>query len=214
MILQNQFNTNGFSPTIGQDPLIHCNPVKKTVISATGVKKVYKIINPDAHLLCYPITAPTQTTYIVKVENQFGTANLQTGQPNELCLPTWKSLTGPPNMSAPQPPGLSHFTCYPVTYSGTEQFKPPPTVKLKDEFATKNVKVTVGTPQELCVPTTKIVNGTTYPALNTTAHLLCFNVSQTPIINPVFDQNQFGTDQVNIGPTNYLCLPSFKTIIS
>src|SRR5271165_4974094 len=117
VLLQNQFNTTGFSPTISQSSLFHCNPVKKTVISATGITTVFPIINPDAHLLCYPITAPTQPTFTVQVKNQFGKAKLQTGQPLALCLPTWKSLTGPPNMSPDQPPGLSHFTCYPVTYA-------------------------------------------------------------------------------------------------
>ena len=48
------------------------------------------------------------------VTNQFGADGLITGQPNLLCLPSWKSLKGPPNQKKPQPPGLSHFTCYPV----------------------------------------------------------------------------------------------------
>jgi hypothetical protein len=215
VILENQFNPSGFVPKIGKSPLIHCNPVMKTVVSASGTKTVYKIINPDAHLLCYPITASTtQATYTVQVTNQFGEGMLETGQPNELCLPTWKSLTGPPNESNPEPPKLSHFTCYPVNYvPGTAPFQVPPAVLLKDEFSAKNVRVSVGDPEELCVPTTKIVKGVRYPAINPKAHLLCFEVSQTPIITPVFDQNQFGTDRINIGQTNYLCLPSLKTIV-
>lgn len=213
--LKNQFNTKGFSPTISQEPLIHCNPVKKTVVSSAGTKTVYPIVNPNAHLLCYPITAPTQTTYTVSVTNQFGTAELNTGQPEALCLPTWKSLTGPPNKSPNQPPGLSHFTCYPVSYvPGTAPFQPPPSIKLKDEFTPSNVAVQVGSPELLCLPTTKIVNGVVYKAIDPKSHLLCFEVSQTPTINPVFDENQFGTDQVNIQQTSLLCLPSFKKIIS
>jgi hypothetical protein len=215
VILENQFNTKGFSPTISQEPLIHCNPVKKTVVSAAGTKTVYPIVNANAHLLCYPITAPTQTTYTVSVTNQFGTADLNTGQPEDLCLPTWKSLTGPPRKSPNEPPGLSHFTCYPVTYvPGTAPFQPPPSIKLKDEFSPANVSVQVGSPELLCLPTTKIVNGVVYKAIDPKSHLLCFEVSQTPTITPVFDQNQFGTDQVNIQQTSLLCLPSFKKIIS
>ena len=33
----------------------------------------------------------------VSVTNQFGTADLQPAQPNRLCLPSWKSLTAPPD---------------------------------------------------------------------------------------------------------------------
>ena len=43
-------------------------------------------------------------------------------------------------------------------------------------------------------------------------HLLCFPVSQTPII-PVLDQNQFGTSVVHIRATNWLCVPSTKKVI-
>ena len=42
---------------------------------------------------------------------------LETGQPSDLYLPTWKSLTGPPDETPNQPPALQHFTCYPVTFA-------------------------------------------------------------------------------------------------
>ncbi len=218
VLLQNQFNVKGFVPVIGQSPLVHCNPVTKTVTSATGKKTIYKAINTNAHLLCYPIKAPTQPTFTVSVTNQFGSAQLMTGQPEGLCLPTWKSLTGPPNKTPVQPPKLSHFTCYPVSYvPGTPPFQPPPNVMLQDQFSSSPVPVQIGSPVELCVPTTKtVITGTTkkvYKAINPKAHLLCFQVSPTPFPPFVFDQNQFGTDQVNLQSTDVLCLPSFKRII-
>ena len=49
---------------------------------------------------------------------------------------------------------------------------------------------------------------------NPDAHLLCFQVSLTPVITPVWDQNQFGTGQLAIGQTRTLCLPSSKVLIS
>jgi len=218
VLLQNQFNKAGFTPTIGQTPLVHCNPVTKTVTSTTGKKTVYKALNTNAHLLCYPITAPTQPTFTVSVTNQFGTAQLMTGQPQGLCLPTWKSLTGPPNKTPVQPPKLSHFTCYPVQYvPGTPPYQPPPNVMLQDQFSTSPVPVQIGPPVELCVPTTKTIISPTgkkvYKMINPKAHLLCFEVTPTPFPPFVFDQNQFGTDQVNLQSTDVLCLPSFKTII-
>ena len=209
--LKNQFSPNGFQPKIGPVAL-HCNPVAKTLPSG----KVFPINFPNDHLLCWSITAPAQPAPLVKVANQFGVATLQPGQPNLLCLPTWKSLTAPPNMTPHQPPGLSHFTCYPVkVVSGAYQ---PPPVLLQDEFARKPVPAQVSpVPAELCLPTEKIVGSRVYKILNTRWHLLCYPVSQTPIISPVFDQNQFVTSPpggvpITIQQTTALCVPSTKTI--
>jgi len=208
VVLRNQFSPNGFSPVIGS-LAFHCNPVQKTV--PTG--QIFPITNPNAHLACFTITAPTQPTPTVLVTNQFGSATLVPSQPNLLCLPSWKSLTGPPGMSPNQPPGLNHFTCYPVKVrSGS--YTPPP-VMLQDEFAPAPVSAQVSpVPSELCLPTEKIVAGVDFPIINPTMHLLCFPVSPTPIRNPVWDQNQFGTSVVSIGRTNWLCLPSTKQIVT
>lgn len=205
IVLKNQFSPNGFMPTVGS-LVWHCNPVQKT---ANGM--VFPITNPNAHLACFHLTAPTQPTPMVSVSNQFGTATLQPSQPNMLCLPTWKSLTGPPNMTPNQPPGLNHFTCYPVSVvSGA--YNPPP-VQLKDEFAPSPVSAQVNPiPNELCLPTEKIVGGVDYPIINAATHLLCFPVSPTPILQP-WDQNQFGTSKIAISRTDSLCLPSTKQIV-
>src|SRR5262249_10531184 len=153
----------------------HCNPVQKTVVP-TG--QVFPITNPNAHLACFTITAPVQPTPTVKVTNQFGSAILVPAQPNLLCLPTWKSLTGPPNMTPNQPPGLNHFTCYPVAVK-SGAYAPPP-VTLKDEFVSTPVSAQVNpVPAELCLPTEKIVGGVDYPIINAATHLLCFPVSPT-----------------------------------
>ncbi len=214
--LIDQFAANGFVPRIS--PLsINCNPVQKTVVLPAGPKTTI-ITNPMAHLACFPITAATQPAHVVRVTNQFGTGTLNTGQPKLLCLPTWKGLTPLPKEPTNQPPGLNHFTCYSVTYvPGTPPYKVPGPVSLKDEFAKAPVGVTVGTPQLLCLPTEKIIVtplGTkTYPMINPVKHLLCFNVSPTPIRNPVFDLNQFGNATVSIRVTKYLCLPSNKTVL-
>jgi hypothetical protein len=205
IVLKNQFSS--FAPTISS-LVWHCNPVVKTLPSGM----VFPITNPNAHLACFKLTAPTQPTPVVVVTNQFGSAKLQPGQPNMLCLPTWKSLTGPPNRTPNQPPGLNHFTCYPVTVvSGAYN---PPQVKLQDEFAHAPVVAQVNpVPNELCLPTEKIVGGVDYPIINAATHLLCFPVSPTPILQP-WDQNQFGTSKINIIQTNSLCLPSTKQVVS
>jgi hypothetical protein len=208
VVLKNQFSPGGFMPAI-TSMVLHCNPVQKTLPNGT----VFPVTNPDAHLACFTITAPTQPTPTVIVTNQFGSATLVPSQPNLLCLPSWKSLTGPPNKTPNQPPGLNHFTCYPVhVVSGSYH---PPVVKLLDEFAASPVSATVNPiPTRLCLPTEKIVGGADYPIINPTTHLLCFPVSPTPIRPQVWDQNQFGTGVVTITQTNSLCLPSTKQVVS
>jgi hypothetical protein len=57
----------------------------------------------------------------------------------------------------------------------------------------------------------KVVKG---PISNPAAHLLCFTVSQTPVISPIWDQNQFGTGELSISTVSTLCLPSSKVLIS
>ena len=210
--LVNQFSPNGFVPTITHKPVLHCNPTMK--ILPTG--QVFPITNPNAHLVCYNIKPPsTQPTPTVQVTNQFGTGTLIPSQPNLLCVPSWKSLTGPPGKTPKTPPGLNHFTCYPVTLApGTPPYNPPP-VMLQDEFAPAPVNAQVApVPTELCLPTEKILpSGKVFPIINPTLHLLCFPVTPTPIISPVFDENQFGTRKVTISQTRWLCVPSTKRIV-
>jgi hypothetical protein len=218
--LINQFNPNGFLPIIRPGAVLHCNPVIKTIHTVTGAQQVFKPTNPRAHLACLPFTLPAGTTTPtpkVLVTNQFGSATLYLKQPNLLCLPSWKSMTGPPNLKPTTPPGLNHFTCYPVLDTAG-QYKIPPVVLLKDQFARTPVKVTVNpVPQALCLPTKKIVTtaaGTkTYPMVDPATHLLCFAGPKTPIKPKVWDENQFGTSVVNIRATKWLCLPSTKKIV-
>jgi hypothetical protein len=210
--LVDQFSPNGFVPAIAHKVVLHCNPTVK--ILPTG--KVVPITNPNAHLACYQITVPTpQPTPAVVVTNQFGTAALIPSQPNMLCVPSWKSLTGPPGKTPNTPPGLNHFTCYPVKLApGSSPYNPPP-VMLRDEFARAPVKAQAARiPAELCLPTVKILpSGKVFPIINPTLHLLCFPVTPTPIISKVFDENQFGTRTIIISPTRWLCVPSTKRVI-
>jgi plastocyanin len=210
--LVNQFSPNGFVPKISATATFHCNPVIKTV--PTGV---FKKTNPAAHLACLPITPPTPLpTHKVVVTNQFGHATLTTSQPNLLCLPSWTGTTSALNKQPTTPPGLNHFTCYPVALvAGGGSYKIPTSVKLRDQFAATTVKVTVNpVPKELCLPTQKIVGAKTYPMINPAMHLLCFPVSLTPHKTPVWDENQFGTAKMTIKATKLLCLPSTKQVLS
>jgi hypothetical protein len=208
--LINQFSPNGFIPAISTALTVHCNPVQKTLPSG----QVFPITNPNAHLGCFPLAPLSpQPTPTVMVTNQFGSATLVPSQPNLLCVPSWKSLTGPPGKVPTTPPGLNHFTCYPVSVK-SGAYKPPP-VQLQDEFAHTPVSATVNpVPAELCLPTEKILpTGQVFPIINPSQHLLCFPVSPTPIIPQVWDENQFGTSAVVIKSTKWLCLPSTNVIV-
>ena len=67
----------------------------------------------------------------------------------------------------------------------------------------------MGAPTVLCVPTEKILpTGKVYPINNPSLNYVCFKVSKTPIITPVYDENQFGQGPVTIKATRTLCLPT------
>lgn len=202
--LVDQFAPNGFVPTIGKADL-HCNPATKVVPTGS-----YPITDPTWHDLCWKLTA-SQPSNAVTVTNQFGSATLVTGSPNQLCVPSWKSLTGPPNQSPNTPPGADHYTCYPVKYAaGSTKYKAPASVQVQDEFSPGALTtVKVGAPQALCVPTEKILpSGAVFPINDPSLEYVCFKVSKTPVISPVYDENQFGTGTVTIKATKWLCLPS------
>ncbi len=212
--LFDQFNPNGFTPKIDPHAATLCNPVVKTL----PTKQVFKPRYPGAHLVCFPMSAENaQPAPSVIVANQFGQATVQPGKPNGLCVPSWKSLTGPLHRTPNTPPNLNHFTCYPITVT-SGAYKPPTGILLRDEFASANVKVTVNpVPKELCLPAKKTVTtkaGTkSYPMVNPAIHLLCYSVTKTPTRNPVYAQNQFGSATMHVGVTRWLCLPSKKRLL-
>ncbi len=49
--------------------------------------------------------------------------------------------------------------------------------------------------------------------VNAVTHLLCFPVTKTPIVSPIWDKNQFGTSASKVLRSKWLCLPSFKKIV-
>jgi hypothetical protein len=215
--LINQFNPSGFVPIINKTQGFHCNPVTKTVNTPSG-PQVYKVTNPSAHLTCFVMSpGGVQASHEVQVQNQFGKATLVTGQPFELCLPSWMSRTGPPNRMTNAPPNLNHFTCYPVQVR--QGAFAPPLVLLHDAFtnpSARNPYVPVSVkPDYLCVATRKVVGAKAYPIINAATQLLCFLVPSRPHPSAVWDQNQFGTAKVTLtqGVLLDLCVPSTMQIV-
>ena len=201
--LINALAPNGFVPTVGPAN-VHCNPALKVVPGAR-----FPITSPTWHFLGWAIAAK-QPASTVTATNQFGTASLVTKAPTELLVPSWKSLTGPPNQQPTTPPGEDHYTCYPVSYVvGASRFSPPSPIMVRDEFGSALTTVKVGNPKTLCVPTEKILpTGLTFPINNPNLNYVCFKVSKTPIKSPVFDENQFGQGKVTVTVTQKLCVPT------
>jgi len=201
------FTPGGFTPKIGAATL-NCNPVAKTVKSSTGKTTTYPITYPAGHLACFSITGKTlKLPKFITVANQFGKGMLFPGQPDYLCLPTWKSLVRPPHNKMAEPPFLDHFTCYPVKSQG--KFTVPPLI-LRDEFGKSSPRVS-NVPTQLCLVTKKAVHGRIFKVVHPGGLLVCFPVNKTPIRNPVYDQNQFGNARVTIRQVSVLCLPSVSS---
>ena len=94
VILKNGLQASPFLATLTTPagapgtPDVHCNPALKVT-----QKGKYPILNKNAHLLCWTIGTKA-TKGSVTVTNQFGSGVFDYANANELCLPTWKSLTG------------------------------------------------------------------------------------------------------------------------
>lgn len=208
VVLKDALQPNDFLPGINS-PSLHCNPVNQSVTNTAHKTTVTKVLNATAHLLCWNLSFPP-VTGTVKIVNQFGTSVMTTGTPNGLCLPTWKSLTGPPSNPNVQPSGLDHFACYPLTsISGSYGFKIPPTVKVQNQYPNPYVKVKVGTAKLLCAPATMTHNSViTNPQGSNDLSVTCFVVSKTRLAKRYYDQNQFGSGRARPTATKYFCVPS------
>lgn len=197
VLLKNWLQPTAFAPVFGSVST-HCNPADKQV-TVNGVVKTYTVVHPDSHLLCWDITYKYGKT-LVYVSNQFGKGVMTTtGGPTSLCLPSWKKRSGPPNKSPNAPANLDHFACYPIASpSGKPIFSLPGTVKVADEFSTfKYQTVKIDQPNLLCIPTTKIVAGVTYPVHNKNdLSLTCFPITPTTYWKSFWDQNQFGQGEI------------------
>jgi hypothetical protein len=234
--LQNQFGSLlGHVGALQQ----HCNPVQKTLPDGT----VTPINKPNDHLTCWAFDAnPNTPPPLVNVTNQFSPTDaagnptpvpLVVGPLRSLCLPTFKSLTSA-NLPPDGPHDLDHYSCYAVKYATNTsvRFVPPNPPKqagvtLDDQFTDltsphRPLKVFIGEPDELCLPTIKIINPdplvpppTIQKLLDANDHLVCFAIrALSPAVRPhaVFDGNQFGTGRVAIKRPDQLCVPSLKTI--
>ena len=164
-------------PAIGKVAL-HCNPVAKTL--PTG--KIFPITNPAAHLAVLWPSPPRRSPRRPQPgRHQPVRHRRRDHQPARypLCLPSWRTLTGPPHRDARAAAGPRPLHLLP----GEDQpgrLQPAPCAA-GIEFTSKPVSARVSAvPAELCMPTEKIVAGTTFPIIHPAGSLLCFPVTATP----------------------------------
>jgi hypothetical protein len=180
------------------------------VLAPTGLcaptdKNGEGIVDRTAHLVCHNIRdVPGQPAFqprTVAVTNQFtgGTRHiLKVNSVASLCLPSLKSLDGPPPATAPLP-NISHYKCYVVV-----QQSPAFTarrVSLQDQFQTS--QPLAFSPTRLCNPVSK-----NDEPIITQEHLVCY-----PIRWRAFTRHQLGSLRLEDQMRRTLCVPSTKEII-
>lgn len=159
---------------------------------------------PD-HLVGYVISARTpQFTPVTKqtVVNVFGTIVVKVVRPVLLLVPGAKSLDAPPQ---PITPAIDHFQCYTVKGAKARHFN----ISVLDQFG--SLRLDVKRPSRLCTAVDKLGEG----ILDSFANLLCYTVKPSAGVKafhgptgPVYVDNQFGPDTLEVNHGRELCIHS------
>ena len=113
------------------------------------------------------------------------------------------------------PPGVNptHFQCYEVAdensrdFEKRRDFKQKP-VKLRDQFGASGK--TIMKAAFLCAP---VLQKDEARYQDQTTHLVCYVVEPSDLKRKVRIQNQFGQEDLTLGSSKILCVPSRKTLI-
>lgn len=178
-----------------------CNPAAKTVD-----EDVTPIGEEQNHLaLCTISRQSPEPRRIVTIDNQFGTQVLNVTAPRLLAVPTQKAPLGPTA-------GISHFLCYEATGRALNI-----EATLEDQFEDEEPDgVQVLAPRFFCNPASKTIDEVTSPIEADEDHLACYKISPSrqPSVDFVDIGNQLDEDDtLQIGPSQFLCVPSEKTSV-
>lgn len=184
VLLQDQF---GSQDAIVLDPVTFCNPVDK---NGEGV------VNPVDHLTCYNYQSQSPTIGQVPISNQFvQDSGITIERPDALCVPSLKEPLGP------EP--VDHFTLYQAI--GPQGFP----VVVDDQFGQRTVDS--GRVNLFMAPANKNQEGVFDPI----SHLTCHEVLNPEEAPPhVVINNQFGEQNLELGISTELCLPTEKPELS
>jgi hypothetical protein len=182
------------------DPRRVCNPANVAGSDPTAP-------DHETHLLGYRLKRNGPIVQLPRrqqITNQFGTITVDLVRPEQLLVPSAKSLTGPP---APlDPVTVDHFQCYRVTRARTRVSGIP----VVDQLG--NLNVDVKRPRRLCVPVDKADESP--GAEQHTNVLTCYDSrvasESQPFEGPhhLFVSNQFGSVTLDRLRPAELCVPS------
>jgi hypothetical protein len=172
------------------------DPAPADRLCAPAKKNDEPVQDQQTHLKRYPISGPPFSPRTVTVTNQYGQFVIRVTGPRFLLVPSSKSLTAPPAQPNANAPGFEHYKCY--------TFNKAP--RVQDQFQTVAAMSVLA--WSLCNPAR--VNGSTIK--NSQRHLLCYAVSGSApnVPNPVFVNNQFGQERLQLGAMRQFCIPSLK----
>ncbi len=104
------------------------------------------------------------------------------------------------------PPGVNptHYQCYRVSAITRLQ---PKKLTLKDQFTSRGL--VLGPVMSICAPVSK--NG--QPVKDERTHLTCYQVPAANAGKKVRVQHQFGTQDLAVGGSTVVCLPSLKKVL-
>jgi hypothetical protein len=100
------------------------------------------------HYVCYPVKVETFKPVTATFRDQFGAWKMTLVKPTHLCTPAEKRVD---NKDFPMVDPKLHMLCYKVTYDG----KPPPKVKVTDQFGTQTMGLDLAS--TVCLPANKTV---------------------------------------------------------
>ena len=197
--LEDQFNDAPVSTMVGE-PVWFCPPTEKTVGDTT-----FPIEDEQEHYTFY--TAPgVANPQDVLINDQFSfDAPWHVTTPKYIAVPTAKTIDG---VTFDDRDDMNHYWCYEANGPRIGA-----RVTLDDQFnGPDDVRVT--TPTLLCNPAEKVHAGATSRIEDDDLHLACYELrgKQKTQQFTITAENQFETDEFQIGPWEVLCAPAEKEL--
>jgi hypothetical protein len=195
-------------------PVSFCTPVDKNTEG---------IVDQATHLEGYKIKQPKGARPgDLEIQNQFqpspnGVLVIDTGKPDQLLVPTAKSLTSEPPAPNPAAHEVDHYKCYKVKEDEASEFTPIADVLLKDQFIEAQLGgepklFDLKKPTRLCNPVEKNGGEIKHPV----NHLICYKAVRQrgqpahESMVGLFVNNQFGPERLDTLTEEELCVPSVK----
>jgi hypothetical protein len=202
--LADQFETTTADVT---KPQVLCNPA-----ALDGAP----LLDPETHFVGYSIQGTPQHARrkMILVTSAFGAVFVATTNPDQLLVPSAKSLVSEPAAPDPSTHDLDRFKCYkikrmagsPAPYTGLE-------VTVADQF-TEAKTFTISKAKRLCNPVDK--NGAGIK--NQAGHLVCYSLKpakkQPKHVKRVgvYVANELGPGRLDTTKEELLCMPALKTL--